>query len=292
MNTIPKKEIKPNLFIIGASKCGTTFFFSLLSQHYQVCTSIIKEPFYFQRHDYYKDLDWYRNLFKHCNDEKIIAEASPIYSETIQFPYLPERLYKENSKAKIIFLVRNPLDRIKSVWRQTLSTGHHYRKLYYNIRMPKKFRKAVFTYPAIIQASMYWSTLQKYREVFPKENIKVIFFEELVNDTKYIMSETCNFLKIDQNYKFNLEVAYKNESKGKVKYQPIIQMLRKSTFIKKVHKILPLTIFYRVLRKRAKPVPKNIEIDKMTMERICNILVPEIEKLLKDQGKPIDYWKV
>jgi len=80
-------QVKPNLFIIGASKCGTTSLYNILKRQKDICMSSIKEPHYFAGKNSKKSLEWYLSLFRHCDEnKKIIGEASPIYSETTYFP--------------------------------------------------------------------------------------------------------------------------------------------------------------------------------------------------------------
>jgi hypothetical protein len=123
-------SIIPNFFIIGASKCGTTSIYNILIQQDGCCMSSIKEPFFFN--DPSKEMEWYTSLFDECAGNIAIGEATPIYSETTYFPWIPEKIYHLNSSAKIVYIVRHPYDRLKSVWKQTLSTGHFYQKKYYH----------------------------------------------------------------------------------------------------------------------------------------------------------------
>lgn len=282
----------PNLFVVGASKCGTTYFFSILSKHPDVCFSRVKEPLHFQRADHLSYTDAYIDLFRDCSEHQIVAEATPIYAETTTFPLVPERLFAFNSMAQVILLVRNPKDRLLSVWKQALSTGHHRRLTYYAAKMPERFEEALFAYPPMVEATRYWTHLQAYRAVFSDDQIKVVFFEDLVSDPDSVVRDVCEFLAIDPGFRFDFGAARKNESTGKVRYQPIVQYLVQNRIVQTIHRIIPLTGIYRALRRVSHPVPTDIKIDQKTMERIREILQPEVEALLRDQGKPTDYWKL
>jgi len=63
--------------------------------------------------------------------------VSPIYSETKLMPEIPKRIYDYNPNAKIIYIVKNPIERLKSVWRQTLFNEHNYNNMYKNIVMSR-----------------------------------------------------------------------------------------------------------------------------------------------------------
>ena len=98
----------PNLFIVGASKCGTTGLYHLLEKHDECCMSSVKEPHYFNSTE--KTKDWYLSLFTACKGSSVIGEASPIYSETTYFPSVPGKIYEFNPSAKIVYMVRHPYE--------------------------------------------------------------------------------------------------------------------------------------------------------------------------------------
>ena len=111
--------MKVNTFIVGAPKTGTTSLYYYLNQHTNVCMSSIKEPNFFSAKEvnslFYKsqivdDINEYHKLFSQ-NKKQIIGEASVSY---LFFDEVPNRIYKYNPKAKIIILLRNPIERALS----------------------------------------------------------------------------------------------------------------------------------------------------------------------------------
>jgi len=139
-----------NLFLIGASKCGSTFVHDILGQHPNIQMSFVKEPCVFYDKDYKSKISIYLKIFPDCEYVLYKGESSPIYSETTVCPEIPKRIHSYNSEAKILYLVRSPYSRLKSVWRQTVSTGHWAERKYYDILMPSDFEKAVFEYPPFL----------------------------------------------------------------------------------------------------------------------------------------------
>ena len=286
-------EIKPNLFIIGASKCGTTTLWNMLNSHSDVFMSTPKEPWFFSFSDYYKRLDSYQNLFKEVRTEKIIGEASPIYSETTLIPDIAERLYNYNPDSKIIYIVREPISRLKSVWRQTLSTGHWHTQIYKNYTdvkvslMPKKFKKAVFEYPPFIEACKYWTHLGNYRKFYDDNNILLLFFEDLATDPENVYRRICNFLEIKPEIS---EDVYKkeNSSEGKKMTRPWYIKLQQYrllfSVLKSVARFLRINIG-----------PKNIKYDIKVSRRlkikINQILHSEKEQIIAYANKPLNFWE-
>jgi len=286
--------IKPNLFIIGASKCGTTSLWYMLKQHPDVFLATPKEPLFFSFSNYQDNLKWYEGLYNNVKMEKIIGEASPVYSETTLIPEIPQRIYDYNSEAKIIYIVREPIDRLKSVWRQTLSTGHWHKlvyKKYCDIDvpiMPKDFIKAVYEYPSYLEATKYWTNLNNYREFFNEKNILLLFFEDLKTNPQKLYSKVCSFLNIEPHIaKTNFEK--KNDSKGKTMERIFFAKLKNTKLIKYIFKLflIKIKLNSNLLRKK---IPYEVKLNRKQRDEIITILKKETTNILYYGKKPLDFW--
>lgn len=211
---------RPNLFVIGASKCGTTFVHDLLAQHPDIFMSRIKEPSFFNRPDQQEHLAEYLSLFSEGAGHLLRGESSPVYCETLAFPSIPEDIHRFSPDAKIIYLVREPFSRFKSVWVQTLSTGHWAEKKFFPMKMPRSYREAVFTYPTFLDTCRYWTNLNNYRAHFSDRNIKVILFEQMVTDIEGTLRDVFAFLDVDPDAGINPDAAKQNSGAEKRIYQP------------------------------------------------------------------------
>ncbi len=118
---------KPDLFIIGAAKCGTTSVYEWLKGHPEVFMSPAKEPRYFatdllskSRWHYPDDEARYLALFEKATDEKRLGEASVryIYSRTA-----PALIRDFQPKPYIVAMLRNPVDMLYSLHQQRLADG-------------------------------------------------------------------------------------------------------------------------------------------------------------------------
>lgn len=284
----------PNLFIIGSSKCGTTSLWNMLFQNSNVFMSDPKEPFFFSFRDYNKRIDWYLSLFRTVTNEKIIGEATPIYSETILIPELPERLYSFNPDAKLIYIVREPIDRLKSVWRQTLSSGHWYKYKFQNYTdvsvslMPNNFEEAIFKYPPFLEATRYWTHLNNYRYYFNDSQILLLFFEDLKKDPEKVYKTMCDFLEIEPE--INPDVfKKKNSSMGKVQDYSLTAYLKKNNLIQKTYRFFR-QISGGTIKIPKKKIPYQINISKDLKTQVKSVLSKEIEMILKYGNKPADFW--
>lgn len=115
---------KPNFLIIGSAKCGTTSVYNLLDSHPQCCMSRPKEIGYFQdtlggrkNPNFEKGWDWYKAAFSHYKGELAIGEATPAYSDRVRSPKTAQRIFEFNAEMRIVYLIRDPLDRQISAWK-------------------------------------------------------------------------------------------------------------------------------------------------------------------------------
>lgn len=102
--------MKPNLFIVGSMKCGTTALYNFLTRHPKISGSTPKEPHYFTLNQN-KGEAWYLSLFKQDSKAQFLLEASPTYFDTAWSEDIPRRIQRFNSEAKIIIMIRDPLIR-------------------------------------------------------------------------------------------------------------------------------------------------------------------------------------
>jgi hypothetical protein len=114
----------PDFVVIGAQKCGTTFLFHLLGQHPLVQPAAKKEIHYFDHH-FSKGIDWYRSHFPPPTWKEgqwsITGESSPYY---LFHPHAARRMAQIIPQARLIALLRNPVDRAYSHYHQEAGRGH------------------------------------------------------------------------------------------------------------------------------------------------------------------------
>jgi hypothetical protein len=116
----------PDFFIVGAAKCGTTSLYSYLERHPDIFMPTVKEPHYFysdfrtgtspsERVGGFARPDYYSSLFDEAADNQLCGEASTFY---LFSRFAIAKILKANPNARLIAMVRNPLDMIVSFYRQ------------------------------------------------------------------------------------------------------------------------------------------------------------------------------
>lgn len=199
------KLTMPDFLIIGAMKAGTTSLYQYLKKHPLVDPPIKKEVHYFDYGSNYKQgLDWYRGNFPALSNTKpghITGEASPTY---LPFSYIPKRVFEVMPKAKLLVILRNPVDRAYSHYhhsvrkgRQSLTfeeaIGLEERRLL-KISGPDDDGEARNT--KYLKLGMYAEQLHNWMKVFPREQFLILNNEEFFQDPISGLQEVADFLNL------------------------------------------------------------------------------------------------
>jgi hypothetical protein len=165
---------RPNLFIIGAAKCGTTSLHDFLALHPDVFMSEPKEPGYFAPEVAYypREEAWYLDLFRDAGDALVVGESSTHYTKLPLFQGVPARIAAWAPEARLIYLMRDPVKRaISHYW-------HNLRK--FEERRP--LLAAMRERPEYVAFGDYRMQIEAYLEHFSRERLLLLTFEEMVSD--------------------------------------------------------------------------------------------------------------
>jgi hypothetical protein len=195
----------PNLFIIGAPRCGTTSLFAALKQHPDVYTSVLKEPHFYatdlpaQPHTV-SDTDDYHRLFSAAGDQRYRAEASVWYLYSHK---APELISKAHPDARIVLLLRNPVDMLISLYDLYLRTGNegdtNPEKAIFRTN-ETRFTATYFPFGLhYLRLLDITRPLMRWRSFFPEHQIRVLIFEEMYAVPEASFRELCGWLDIDRN---------------------------------------------------------------------------------------------
>lgn len=174
----------PNLFVVGAPRCGTTSLFAALKQHPDVYASVLKEPHFHapdlpaQPHTV-SDPDDYARLFAAAGDQRIRAEASVWYLYSQQAPV---RIAQAHPDARIVVLLRNPVEMAISLYELYLRTGNEAEADPESALLrtrQTRFDTSYFPFGLHYLHLLDFATpLARWRERFPGERMRVVLFDE------------------------------------------------------------------------------------------------------------------
>jgi hypothetical protein len=185
------ERLRPNLFVIGAMKSGTTSLHAYLASHPQIFMSTPKEPKFFSKENLSPDREeWYLNLFASAKDALIIGESSTTYSRTPQFPGVPERIARFNPAGRFIYIMRDPVERsISHYWFHVRFWGEK-RDMETAIRQDRRYT----------DASNYAMQLVPYVQLFGLDRIATLTFEELSRNPLNVSRELFAWLGVDASF--------------------------------------------------------------------------------------------
>ncbi|MFM2311114.1 MAG: hypothetical protein RLZZ04_390 [Cyanobacteriota bacterium] len=291
--------MKPNLFIVGQPKSGTTALHQFLGQHPEIYMSSIKEPHFFcsdfhlesdraygkQRFFDFRSESAYLQLFNKAKNKgkkvKIAGESSTNY---LYSQVAAEKIYNFNPDAKIIIVLREPAKFVYSLHSHYVKFTEENEPDFLTalaLEPQRKLEEALS--PRVISPSyLYYSQrvqysqqVKRYCDRFKPEQIKVIIFEEFQSDNERIFCEVLEFLGVETN--FTPEYAAVNVNK-EVKFKAVNNLIN-NPVAKSISKNLLSQEFNDFVR-------DNI-VEKLLWHQAPKAKMPEEIKLqLMDQYQP------
>lgn len=207
----------PNFLLLGAAKCGTSSLAYYLSQHPDVCFSEPKEPVFFEA-EYEKGLGHYwREYFASWRGERAIGEGR-VWN--LYLPFVPPRIHESVPEARLVVLLRDPVERVYSHWWHRHSRGQE----------PLDFERAVEEdrariergegfhgeegerrwraglvgdsthHRVLLDLGFYAEQIERYLGLFPRSRLKVLLYDDLVADLGAVMSDLFEYLGVDRGF--------------------------------------------------------------------------------------------
>jgi hypothetical protein len=181
---------RPNFLIIGAGKAGTTSLYHYLGQHPDVYMSPIKEPGYYCDEEQLREIpairsrEAYESLFSRTGAAHAIGEATASYLNTVAGI---DRMHADLPGVRLIVSLRHPVDRAYSSYLARCARG-------IETCTPED---ALWPGHTAFEASLYGEPLKRYFRRFPRQQVKVILFDDLVARPQDTVRDVFRFLGVD-----------------------------------------------------------------------------------------------
>lgn len=186
----------PDFLVVGAMKSGTTSLLHYLGGHPDIYTAP-REVHYFDRH-YDKGITWYGDQFPGPGHESLIGESTPEY---LYLDDVPARIAAQLPRARLLAVLREPVARAYSHYWHNKTRGHERLSFADAIRAePERLDSADqwtrcrFSY---VGRGMYAEQLQRFEKLFPRRNLRVVLFDDLVEHPVEVVQTLYRFLGTD-----------------------------------------------------------------------------------------------
>jgi hypothetical protein len=180
----------PNLVVVGGLKCGTTSLHNYLNLHPEVEMSRPKElNFFVAELNWPLGPEWYASHFS--GRASVRGESSPHYTNRPRFEGVAERMRSVVTDARLVYMVRDPIDRMLSHYLHNVGGGYDDRTLADAFADPES---------AYVTRSRYFFQLEPYLEEFGPERIEIVGSEELKRDRPATMRRVFAFLGVDPGF--------------------------------------------------------------------------------------------
>ena len=184
----------PNFVIIGAQKAATTSLWQHLGRHPSVLVSPIKEPnFFIAERAWPLGLTWYESLFTAAHDRAAIAvgEASPNYTMFPSFAGVPERMAQVIPSARLIYLLRDPVERMRSSYLHALAMGVE--------TLPIK--PALIGHAQYANTSRYALQIEQYLKHFGRSQLLILLTDDLERRPEETLDRVLSFLGLEPGWR-------------------------------------------------------------------------------------------
>lgn len=275
----------PNLIIIGAQKCGTSGLHYYLGLHPEVSMSTPKElNFFIAERNWGRGLCWYSRHFD--PDARCRGEASPNYTAFPQHTGVPERMAEVVPDAKLVYIVRDPLDRIAAHY------VHNFAK-----RREKGDLRETLLHPntSYVSRSKYFTQLQRFLAHYDREQVLVIENLDLRDDRAATLRRVFEFAGVDAGFehpKFEQVRHSTSRKKRATKMGMRVQRLSRTGFGRRIPRRAWLAL--DVALPLSKPIakPSDAELRGALGEEVIEVLHEDAERLRQFTGRDLANWSV
>jgi len=296
---------RPNFFIVGAPKAGTTALYEYLREHPGVCMASYKEPHFFATdmigYARAKTLAEYLGFFRHCSDNAIaIGEGSVWYLRSRE---ALENIREFAPEGRIIVMLRNPVDLVRSFHAQALySYIEEEKDLETAWRLQDVRAKGEHIPPGCqaVQTLMYrdlarlGEQVQRALDIFPTEQVKLIFFEDFIADTRREFESVLSFLGVEGNNRksfpsVNEAKAHRIEWLGKFTMQAPSPIVKSVRAIRRTTGLDPMQMVRKLRKWNSAAKPKKKIGDEFRKELI-EYFAEDVKLLAKLTNRDLSHW--
>ncbi len=275
----------PDFVVIGAMRAGTTTLYELMRKSGAVSVPRMKETDYFMlSRTYSRGISWFLAQFDDLS--KPICDISPNYARNIDFPSPPDFIHRTNPEAKLIYCVRDPIERAKSQYRHMYAAG---------IDMPMPGGLSAHKEgPVVVDASLYATQTRAYLNYFPIEQFYFVDLKELVKDQAATLKNLYDKLGVETVPETVFEQVIANTSNDVAGMPKFWGQLRRSPIGEQLRAITPRSLLRPAKFMVAKLSPQQDipELNQDDIDYIRRSVEADAAEFRKLTGLAFEHWSV
>jgi hypothetical protein len=310
----------PNFLVVGTGKAGTTSLYHYLGQHPDIYMSPVKEPCYFAsevrvenletRHLkhvrrqsaalagilndgkpvnalgwLFSEWDDYLRLFQNATSQTAIGEASPVYlwSESAA-----ARIASHLPNAKIVMILRDPAERAFSQYLHQLNTGLTHTTFRQHLARCMRYRgQKLSVYYPLLEIGMYYEQVRRYLAHFPRNHIRIYWYEEAWRDTDSLFADLFEFLGVDNT--FRPDMSQKSLTRRAPRFPVLNYAAKGLEWTHQLYQAVPSAL-RAPIRKLLSDKPRNLALDRKDREYLVDFYRDDIEKLATLLNRDLSGW--
>jgi hypothetical protein len=275
----------PNLIVIGAMKCGTTSLHYYLSLHPEIEMSREKElDFFIEERNWRKGLGWYRAQF--AGGARVRGEASPNYTMHPLFDGVAERMHATMPDVKLIYVVRDPIERMISHYIHLCAEGAETR--------PAAEALLATSQNWYLDFSEYHRQVNRYLQLFPRQNLMIVAADDLLRRRGGTLRQIFEFLGVDPSFDSWRFRSTRHSSSYKRRKTEVGRRLA-AAGVERLVGNLPGDLKWHARKLLYLPFSRGIERPVLPADvrtRLAERLKPDIDGLRRLAGRTFDGWSV
>jgi len=274
----------PTFLVIGAMKAGTDSLYEYLRHHPQVFMATPKElDFFIEEGNWRYGRAWYETHFERADGALAIGEASTSYAKHPVHGHVPERIAGLLPDVRLIYLIRHPIERLRSQYLHRTLYGDEHRPI----------EEAVILDPSYLDLSRYALQIEQYLVHFRRDQLLVVLSEDLRRDRHSTLERVLRFLEVDDGWTDAVVDEEFHQTSEKVVLRPAFAALHRVPGFRTASRLVPSSIKEATLRVRTRGVDRSsAELSEDLSRHLETELRDDVGRLRLYLGEAFHGWGI
>jgi Sulfotransferase domain len=270
----------PSFFVVGPPRTGTSWIHRALLRHANL-PSPTKETRFFDCH-FHRGLRWYLRHFPAIDPQRPTGEVAPTYFASAA---ARDGIAQTVPHAKLIFIFRDPLQRLVSLYRLKRAYG----------LLDCGFEHALTADPELLESASYATCLQAWQQAFPRKQMLITLYDDLWTSPQTYIDRLLSFLELPSSPLTAAELRYAHSSERLTEPRNFV-LTHTATLMaswckaRNLDKIVAAVRNSRMMSVLLSGGPPFPEVSQAARARVGEMLQPEIESLERMIGRDLSMW--